>query len=137
MGRGPTLVFARIVETLCKLIGVTHPSRMTWCLRRWGVTAFRHAKTEEVLQIKPRKADESLRSAVDWLMKMNKLRPGVAAKIQNHPPVRVPPDTPEDSRAPKALPGSVSGPGTSVSCQMAGPLIKRRQGSHISSQPMP
>lgn len=86
MGRGPTLVFARIVETLCKLIGVTPPFTYDLVFEAVGRYCFFDTReTEEVLQIKPRKADESLRSAVDWLMKMNKLRPGVAAKIQNHP----------------------------------------------------
>jgi dihydroflavonol-4-reductase len=71
-----------VVEKLCKLIGLTPPftydlvyevaERYAW---------YDTSATTKDLQISPRKASESLQSAIEWLLKTNRIKPSLSDKI--------------------------------------------------------
>lgn len=82
-GRKTTLFFARIIEKLCKLFGMTPP--FTYDLiyevsERWGFYDFQDSI--DTFGIKPRKADESLKSSINWLLDIDKIKPGIAEKVK-------------------------------------------------------
>lgn len=83
MGRAITLVFARIVEALCKLLRVTPPFTYDLVYEAVGRYCFFDTReTETVLGVHPRKAADSLRDAVQWLLEQNRLRPRVAERVR-------------------------------------------------------
>lgn len=82
MGRKLTLITARLVESVCRLLRVKPPFTYDLVYEAVGRYCFFDTReTVEVLQVHPRKADASLRAAVDWLLQNNRLKPAVAARI--------------------------------------------------------
>jgi len=82
-GRKTTLFFASIVEKICKLFGVTPP--FTYDLiyevsERWGFYDFQ--ESIDTFGFTPRKSDETLKSAINWLLDTDKIKPGIAGKVK-------------------------------------------------------
>ena len=82
-GRGLTLFSARIVETFCKLFGLTPP--FTYDLiyevsERWGFYDFQ--ESIDTFGITPRQSDESLKSAITWLLDNDKIKPSIAQQVR-------------------------------------------------------
>ncbi|WP_020408074.1 NAD-dependent epimerase/dehydratase family protein [Hahella ganghwensis] len=81
--RGMTLTFARVVETLCKLLHITPPFTYDLVYEVVGRYAYYDtAETVRELGIHPRYADDILPDTVNWLLSQNKIKPRVAAKIE-------------------------------------------------------
>jgi len=83
-GRKVTLFTARIVEGFCKLFGITPP--FTYDLiyevsERWGFYDFQDSV--DTFGFTPRKSEESLKSAINWLLESNKIKPGIAQKVRD------------------------------------------------------
>lgn len=81
-GRATTLFFARIVETICKLLHLKPP--FTYDLVHEVVGRYAYydtATTEKDLGINPRPAAEILPDCVNWLLSQDKLRKRVASRI--------------------------------------------------------
>ncbi|MCG8614179.1 MAG: NAD-dependent epimerase/dehydratase family protein [Pseudomonadales bacterium] len=82
-GRKATLMTATVVERLCKLVGVTPP--FTYDLvyevaERFAYYNFQN--TLEDLEITSRNGEEALASAVEWLLKTNKIKHSRHNKVQ-------------------------------------------------------
>ena len=82
-GRKTTLFFASIVEKVCKLFGMTPP--FTYDLiyevsERWGFYDFQ--ESIDTFGFTPRKSDETLKSAINWLLDTDKIKPGIADKVK-------------------------------------------------------
>ncbi|MDI9244265.1 NAD-dependent epimerase/dehydratase family protein [Marinobacter sp. CHS3-4] len=82
-GRGLTLWTAKWVERLCKLIGVKPP--FTYDLVYEVAERYAYFNTDETnttFGLQPRKADEALKGAIDWLAERNELKPKVASRVK-------------------------------------------------------
>ncbi len=83
LGRKATLILARLVEKLCRLLHITPPFTYDLVYEAVGRYCFFSTRqTEEALGIHPRLADATLRDTVAWLLEQNRLKPAVAARIR-------------------------------------------------------
>lgn len=81
-GRSATLVTAKVVEKLCKLIGVTPP--FTYDLVYEVAERYAYydtSATQTDLGIIPRNAKEALQSSIEWLLKTNKIKHSLAERV--------------------------------------------------------
>ncbi|WP_250657830.1 NAD-dependent epimerase/dehydratase family protein [Alkalimarinus coralli] len=83
MSRKVTLLTAKVVESLCKLTGVTPP--FTYDLvyevaERYAYYEFQD--TIDTLGVKPRNAEDALKGCIQWLLDNNKIKPSIAAKVK-------------------------------------------------------
>ncbi len=80
--RGLTLWTAKWVERLCKLFGMKPP--FTYDLVYEVAERYAYFDTDETNQtfgLQPRKAEESLKGAIDWLAENGQLKPKVQAQV--------------------------------------------------------
>ncbi|MDG9668589.1 NAD-dependent epimerase/dehydratase family protein [Hahella sp. CR1] len=81
-GRGLTLTFARVVETLCKLLHIKPPFTYDLVYEVVGRYAYYDcSEAAKDLGVKPRDAEETLKDCIAWLLSQNKLKPRIAAKV--------------------------------------------------------
>ncbi|MFD2230692.1 NAD-dependent epimerase/dehydratase family protein [Alkalimarinus sediminis] len=83
MSRKITLITAKVVETLCKTIGLTPP--FTYDLvyevaERYAYYEFQD--TIDTLGVTPRKAEESIKGAIQWLLDNHKIKPSIEKKVK-------------------------------------------------------
>lgn len=83
MSRKVTLITAKVVETLCKAIGATPP--FTYDLvyevaERYAYYEFQD--TIDTLGVTPRKAEESIKGAIQWLLDNHKIKPSIEKKVK-------------------------------------------------------
>ncbi len=82
-GRKTTLVFARIIETLCKLLHVPPPFTYDLVYEVVGRYAYYDTKaTVHDLGVSLRGVDATLPDCVQWLLRQNRIRARVAQKIE-------------------------------------------------------
>lgn len=86
-GRGLTLLTATIVEKVCKWLGLTPPFTYDLVYEvagRYGY--YEYSDTENDLGIHPRKAEQSLKDSIRWLLQQNRLKTSVARKVEANLP---------------------------------------------------
>ena len=81
-GRKLTLLTAKIVEAVCKLFGATPP--FTYDLvyevaERYAYYDFQD--TIDTLEINPKKAEETVRDCIQWLLDNDKIKPSIKQKV--------------------------------------------------------
>ncbi|PID44727.1 MAG: nucleoside-diphosphate sugar epimerase [Proteobacteria bacterium] len=80
-----SLLAARVVESLCKLIGVTPP--FTYDLVYEVADRFAYYEYQDTvneLGVQPRPALNSLVACIEWLLKTDRIKHSVADKVQHH-----------------------------------------------------
>lgn len=83
MSRKVTLLTAKMVEALCKITGITPP--FTYDLvyevaERYAYYEFQD--TIDTLGVTPRKAEESLKGCIQWLLDNHKIKPSIEQKVK-------------------------------------------------------
>lgn len=83
MSRKVTLLTAKVVEALCKVTGITPP--FTYDLvyevaERYAYYEFQD--TIDTLGVTPRKAEESLKGCIQWLLDNHKIKPSIEQKVK-------------------------------------------------------
>lgn len=82
-GRGVTLTMARVVQTLCKLMGLTPPFTYDLVYEVAGRYAYYDtSEAREVLEITPRSSEDALIRAIHWLKTQGQLKPSVVRRIE-------------------------------------------------------
>ncbi|UZE94823.1 NAD-dependent epimerase/dehydratase family protein [Alkalimarinus alittae] len=84
MSRSITLLTAKVVESLCKVTGITPP--FTYDLvyevaERYAYYEFQD--TIDTLGITPRKAEDTIKDCIQWLLDNQKIKPSIAQKVKN------------------------------------------------------